>query len=80
VPGASQAYRAHPGVAIPVERAVLRIDGRDLATKPVSAGDTEVVFRTTLSAGSHQLAPVFVSADGHEVGAYFAVVSARMGR
>jgi hypothetical protein len=77
VPGASQAFRAHPGVAIPAVRATLRIDGRDIASKPVSAGETEIVFTATLDAGSHRLAPVFVSADGHEVGAYYCVVTAR---
>ena len=40
----------------------------------------EIVFRTTLAAGSHSLAPVFVSADGNEVGAYYAVVTTRANR
>lgn len=75
VPGASRAYRAHDGVAIPAVRAALRIDGRDLETKPVQPGDREVTFTTRLSAGSHQLAPVFVDAGGNEVGAYYAVVT-----
>ena len=51
------------------------IGGRDLATSPVRATDTAVAFTTTLTAGSHQLAPVFTTADGHEVGAYYAVVT-----
>jgi arylsulfatase B len=80
VPGAGTAFRAHPGVAIPIVRAALRIDGREIAAKPVSAADTEVVFRTALEAGSHRLAPVFSSADGDEVGAYYAVVTARPNR
>jgi arylsulfatase B len=80
VPGATKAFRAHPGVAIPVVRATLRIDGRDIATKTVSAGDAEVVFRTTLDAGSHRLAPVFIGAGGHEIGAYYTIVTARTGR
>lgn len=75
VPGASVAFRARPGVAIPATTATLRIGGRDLASSPVRATDTAIAFTTTLTAGSHQLAPVFTTADGHEVGAYYAVVT-----
>ena len=46
-----------------------------LATSPVRPTDTNISFTTTLSAGSHQLAPVFTTADGKEVGAYYAVVT-----
>jgi arylsulfatase B len=74
VPGASQAYRARPGVAIPAVRAVLRVDGRDLESKPVSGDETHVTFLTTLTAGSHRLAPVFITDSGDEVGAYYTVV------
>jgi arylsulfatase A-like enzyme len=80
VPGATTAFRAHPGIAIPAVQATLRIDGRDIATQPVAPEATAVTFTTTLSAGSHQLAPVFRSADGHEIGAYYAVVSKRSAR
>lgn len=75
VPGASKAFRTHPGVALPAVRATLRIDDRDLETKPVRAEDREVTFTTALAAGSHELAPVFVDAEGHEVGAYYAIVT-----
>jgi arylsulfatase B len=75
VPGASQAYRARLGVAVPAVAAVLRVDGQMLGSKPVAAGDTQVTFTTTLTAGSHQLAPVFTLADGGELGAYYAVVT-----
>lgn len=75
VPGASVAYRARPGVAIPATTATLRIGGRDIASQSVGATDTAITFTTTLTAGSHQLAPVFKTADGHEVGAYYAVVT-----
>ena len=75
VPGATQAYRARPGIAVPAVSAVLRVDGRTLGTKPVAAGDTHVTFTTTLTAGSHQLAPVFTLADGGELGAYYTVVA-----
>ena len=75
VPGADVPFRARSGVSIPATTATLRIDGRDLATSPVRATDTAIAFTTTLTAGSHQLAPVFTTADGHEVGAYYAVVT-----
>ncbi|MBL9203243.1 MAG: arylsulfatase [Opitutaceae bacterium] len=75
VPGASVAFRARPGVAIPAATATLRIGGRDVASAPVRATDVAVTFTTELAAGSHQLAPVFRTADGHEVGAYYAVVT-----
>lgn len=75
VPGASVAFRARPGVEIPAASATLRIDGRDIASRPVSATDTAIVFTTTLAAGSHQLAPVFLTENGHEVGAYYAMVT-----
>ena len=74
VPGASTAYRAHAGTAIPAVRATLRLDGRDLESKPVQSRDRQITFTTNLAAGSHQLAPVFISADDHEVGAYYAVI------
>lgn len=75
VPGATVAYRARPGVAIPATTATLRLDGRDIASAPVRATDTAVAFTTTLTAGSHRLAPVFLTSDGDEVGAYYAVVT-----
>ena len=77
VPGADVAFRARPGVAIPAVTATLRIDGRDVETLPVRATDTAVTFVATLPAGSLRLAPYFRSADGHEVGAYYAVVTRR---
>jgi arylsulfatase A-like enzyme len=75
VPGASKAFRSHPGVAIPAVRAALRIDGREIESLPVEQGDSQVIFRVALAAGSHQLSPVFVDAEGHEVGAYYTIVT-----
>jgi len=66
VPGASKAFRANEGKAVPVVTAVLRLDGRDLMTQPVRSADKEATFITTLTTGSHQLAPVFKTADGNE--------------
>jgi len=75
VPGATVAFRARPGVAIPAVSATLRIDGKEVATKPVAEGDLEVVFEADLSATSLTLAPFFTDAKGNQVGAYYAVVS-----
>jgi len=75
VPGATRAFRTSKGVAIAVKDAVLRIDGTDLEIKPVGEDDVEVSFIVNINAGSHQLAPFFVTVDGDQVGAYYAVVS-----
>jgi len=74
VPGASQAFRARPGAAIPATSATLRVDGHELETKPVQSGDKEVTFTAELTAGSHQLAPIFMDEAGNEVGAYYAII------
>jgi arylsulfatase B len=74
VPGATTAYRANPGLSLPVKQAVLRIDGNDLASKPVGDTDINITFTTELKAGSHQLAPIFLTEGGGEVGTYYAVV------
>jgi hypothetical protein len=75
VPGASVAYRARPGAAIPAISATLRMDGKDIETKPVQPGDKEITFTTTLSVGSHQLAPAFIDATGNEIGAYYVIIT-----
>jgi arylsulfatase A-like enzyme len=77
VPGASRAYRSHAGAAIPITRAILRLNGEDVATKSVTAADKQISFIATLPAGSHRLAPVFIATDGQEVGAYYTVVTKR---
>ena len=78
VPGASKAFVTIPGKTIAATKAILRIDGKDLETKPLGSGDTEVTFTTTLTKGSHQLAPVFVT-DSGELGAYYAIVTKKKG-
>lgn len=75
VPGADQAFRAVAGRVIPAVTATLRIDGREVASKPVGTADRSITFTTVLAAGSHQLAPVFTSADGDEVGAYYTIIT-----
>ncbi|MBT5708370.1 MAG: arylsulfatase [Verrucomicrobia bacterium] len=74
VPGASKAFRTVPGKSIDATHASLRIDGKELETKPVSQDATEVSFLTELKEGSYQLAPVFKLTSG-EVGAYYTVVT-----
>lgn len=75
VPGATVAFRARRGVAIPAVTATLRINGKEVAVKSVLQGDLEVVFEADLAATSLTLSPFFTDAKGNEVGAYFAVVS-----
>jgi hypothetical protein len=58
-----------------VVSACLRFDGRDLETVVVEPNATVVRFTVPLKAGSHQLAPVFRTADGHEVGCYYCTVA-----
>lgn len=74
VPGASKAFRTANGFALPATAATLRIDGKDLETKPVNAEDKMIIFTVELDAGSHQLAPFFQTEFG-EVGAYYAIVT-----
>jgi arylsulfatase A-like enzyme len=75
VPGATKAFRTVPGQALPAVSAVLRIDGRVVETKPVAAIDTLVSFTATLAVGSYRLSPIFTTAMGDEVGAYYCVVT-----
>ena len=73
VPGASKAFRAQKGVAIETSAATIRVDGKNVQTKPVQPDDKSVTFQVKLSAGSHQLAPFFQTVHG-ELGAYYAIV------
>lgn len=75
VPGASRAFRTTAGVSLPIDTAVLKIDGAVVESKPVADGDVEVTFAVKLDAGSRQLAPYFITAHGDQVGAYYAVIS-----
>jgi arylsulfatase len=64
-----------PGKALPIVRARLKI-GREDASKPVAAGNREVVFTVELKGGTRtQMQTWFFDADGRELcGAYFAYV------
>lgn len=77
VPGADRAFRARPGLALPIVSATLRIDGHDLETLPVSSTDRYITFTTELAAGSHQLAPFFTTSAGDELGAYYTIVTTK---
>ncbi|MEN8694059.1 MAG: arylsulfatase [Akkermansiaceae bacterium] len=74
VPGSTKAFREAEGLAIPIKGATLRLNGKDIETKEVSATDTKITFTVDLKKGSHQLAPVF-NHDKGEVGAYYTVVT-----
>ena len=76
VPGASSPFRARVGAALPVSQATLRLNGKDLETKPVSDDMTEVTFTAELTEGSHRLAPFF-HVGSSELGAYYAVARKR---
>ncbi len=75
VPGASLAFRANDGLAIPITKATLRINGKDLETKDVGESDTRVSFTAKLTKGSHKLSPFFLLESGGELGAYYTVVT-----
>ena len=66
--------RANPGASIPATEAVLRIDDKEIARLPVTARDRKVTFTAGLTSGSHRLAPVFITEQGGEIGAYYVIV------
>ena len=73
VPGASKAFRANDGVSLKMTTASLRINGKEIASKPVGKKDAVISFTTKLTKGSHALAPVFISEKG-ETGAFYCIV------
>ena len=75
VPGESKAFRAQVGQAIGAKSATLRLNGKDLETKSINAGDKKVVFETKLTQGKHELSPFFHVPEG-ELGCYYAVITA----
>jgi len=70
VPGASKAFRTTPGKALGTQKAILRIDGKDLESKPVTPDDTVIIFTVELSEGSHELSPYF-ELENSFLGAYY---------
>eukprot|EP00903_Cladosiphon_okamuranus_P003901 g3899.t1 len=75
VPGADKAFSARTGDAFPFTTATMRVDGKDIESKEIPEGATHVTFTAELAKGSHQMSPVFTTADGKEVGAYYLIVS-----
>lgn len=73
VPGASKAFRTNNGVSLKMTTASLRINGKEIASKPVGEKDAVISFTTKLTKGSHALAPVFISEKG-ETGAFYCIV------
>ena len=74
VPGSSRAFRANPGNAIRATKATLRINDKELATKPVGAKDVKITFEAKLTKGVHQLSPYFHIPAG-QLGAYYVVAT-----
>ncbi len=73
VPGASKAFRTTPGISLQATEAALVINGRTIATQAVDQKASAISFTTTLPAGSHQLAPVFLTPKG-QTGAFYCIV------
>jgi arylsulfatase B len=57
-----------------VTKAILRLNDKDVRDMPVTDTDKEVTFSYNLTAGSHRLAPLFITPTG-EVGAYYVIVT-----
>jgi arylsulfatase A-like enzyme len=72
VPG-DQAFRAHPGVSIPVVAATIKI-GDQQAKKAVENDAKEVVFQLTLKKGTTRMTARFLTEDDRILGAYYAQV------
>jgi len=54
----------------------LRLNGKNLETKPVNSGAKKVVFKTKLTKGKHELSPFFDVPEG-ELGCYYAVITSK---
>jgi arylsulfatase B len=72
VPGTTP-FRARPGQAVSVVRATIQI-GDQKAEAAVDSGAPEVVFKLQLPAGLSRLSGRFHTADGKEIGTYYAYV------
>jgi arylsulfatase B len=72
VPGV-QAFRARPGQAFAARKASIQIGGRS-AFSVVEPAAKEVVFKLKLRTGVTRLSTRFQTADGQEIGGYYAYV------
>ncbi|MEM6363516.1 MAG: arylsulfatase [Planctomycetota bacterium] len=73
VPGADAAFRTTPGRAIEASTAVLRIDGRVVGQREVTADATSIEMDAALTQGSHELSPIFKCSDG-DLGVFYCTV------
>ena len=73
VPGADKAFRAQIGYGIDASSATLRLNGKDLSSKPVDDETESVSFELKLPAGTHKLSPYFSIPQG-ELGCFYAIV------
>ncbi len=73
VPGADKAFRAQVGYGIDASSATLRLNGKDLSSKPVDDETESVSFELKLPAGTHKLSPYFSIPQG-ELGCFYAIV------
>ncbi len=74
VPGTDPAFRANIGKAITAKKAVLKIDGKEVAQAAVKDGATSVTFTAELTKGSHKITPYFELENGKHLGAYYLIV------
>ena len=73
VPG-QPAYRTTPGKGFAATDATLEIAGQKVEAKVAGADATHVTFELELPAGITKLQGTFTSADGTQLGSYYAVV------
>jgi len=78
-PGCLPSFSNVPGTALPIVSATLRIDGKDLETKPVADGDKAIRFVQKLTSGSHRFSPYFSMGNkakkSKSVGCYYVTVT-----
>ncbi|MBC8325071.1 MAG: arylsulfatase [Verrucomicrobia subdivision 3 bacterium] len=78
--GCLPSYSAVRGTALPVFSATLRINGKDLETKPVGEDDGSIRFTHRLTKGDHKFSPYFSlkptgkARTGNELGCYYLTV------
>ncbi len=59
LPGCMPSYSYAVGKPLDITAATMKIDGKDLATKPVTDEDLAISFTVELTKGSHKLSPYF---------------------
>lgn len=79
VPPAAQvygrnAYRTRPGIGFPAVKASLSIGDQNL-TAPVDERTKAVIFKATLTTGSHRLSAKFFDAEGRSLDVFYVYVS-----